>query len=479
MLLDYGKTDDDFPVDVPKMWRVRQVIPFIDYNKLVRDAILPPDIFAEKVAKSTFPKWANSQRSAFGLFTETLLVHFAQSHVVKITDIDIAQIAQKDGLVCTTDDLTASEKLWWKFFHFAKASLAAYTPDVVLQSGILQGHPDLYRTDEILDVKTTANFASMRVETVLQLVLYACLSSVSSIGVVLPLTKQVLRYPTASLNLPKLQRLLQQLLNMISLAPVLAFHPRSVVGHHVGRDKNTFKEALMGYYANSHNRPIQMFLGSPQMKHFAKIPPEDITEIHTFITQKQIRYFTHSPYLINLAMPFEMTADGKFIAPWFIEILKHELNVTKRLGGRGVVVHLGAAKELTEQMGLRQMAWAINILLPYIDPSCPLLIETGCGEGTELCGNIYDLLTFIAQFPADKIGICVDTCHVFAAGHSPLLALELLAERTRLIHFNDSAKPKGCHADKHAYYGNGYIGADLLTRCLIFAESRNIPCVFE
>ena len=148
------------------------------------------------------------------------------------------------------------------------------------------------------------------------------------------------------------------------------------------------------------------------------------------------------------------------------------------------MVHLGFANDLDPVIATNNMKQNIIKVLDYATYECPLILETGCGEGSELCADIDDLISFYNSFTPDqkqKIAICVDTCHVFAAGYNPLSALIRLKQQTRLvlIHYNDSETPKGSHTDRHASPGHGYLGSTLMTLIYQFAIHNNIDIVTE
>ena len=118
-------------------------------------------------------------------------------------------------------------------------------------------------------------------------------------------------------------------------------------------------------------------------------------------------------------------------------------------------------------------------------PECPLLIETSAGETGELLGDPEKLRDFYLSLPEEtkcNTKICVDTCHVFAAGHIPMDFIKVLDDAKvpiALFHYNDSKGDKGCRVDRHARIGTGYVGLGNLIRVGAYAIERDIDMVYE
>ena len=190
----------------------------------------------------------------------------------------------------------------------------------------------------------------------------------------------------------------------------------------------------------------------------------------------------HAAYVINLSANVCDPVDGY----WQQRILNEDLAFTVAMGGKGVVVHTGARKNLSEEEALNIMEHMVRSALPYATESCPLLLETCCGEGSEIVTKIEELGSFFFRFSTEerkKLGLCMDTCHSHAAGYDPLTYLQHWEQYChtpiRLIHFNDSATPQGSHVDRHAAPGAGYIGMEKMQAIAQWAYERNIPMVRE
>lgn len=232
-------------------------------------------------------------------------------------------------------------------------------------------------------------------------------------------------------------------------------------------------------------RPYQLFLQSPYGKQ-GKYDPEDLKKSLEFISSLHLPVFVHSPYIINLSDPWTKKDVNK-CSPWILNLLRSDLQICNQIGGSGVVVHVGKKKNMPLEQALNQMEQSIRQVLPCATEKCPLLLETPAGEGTELCSSIDQLSNFYNRFSNDDkkiFKICIDTCHVFASDHDPLQYLEDWTNlhginSIKLIHLNDSKKPKGSRVDRHAYIGNGFIGLDQMNQIIEWAIKNNVPMVIE
>ncbi|MBI4227924.1 MAG: deoxyribonuclease IV [Candidatus Omnitrophica bacterium] len=196
--------------------------------------------------------------------------------------------------------------------------------------------------------------------------------------------------------------------------------------------------------------------------------------------------FAHSAYLINLGSPDPGTAKRSEQA------LRIELERAESLGLAFLVLHPGARKESGEEECLQRIAAAAGRALnATAGAKVQLLYETAAGQGS-CVGHRFEQLATLLQLtaPAERVGICFDTCHVFAAGYD--LSTEagyrqVMAEfsrivgfnRLRAIHLNDSKKPLGSRVDRHEHIGQGAIGLTAFRGLMNDARLRSIPMVLE
>ena len=173
----------------------------------------------------------------------------------------------------------------------------------------------------------------------------------------------------------------------------------------------------------------------------------------------------HNAYLINLCSQDEVIAARSY------EAMLDEIRRAAFLGVTGVVIHPGAPKELGPAEGLRRIAAALNGLIDETnDCSVRILLETTAGQGSTL-GWRFEHLAELIQNTRNRrrVGVCFDTCHVFAAGYdirTPKKYAETMREfdkvvglrKIRAFHLNDSKMDFASRRDRHEHIGKGYIG---------------------
>jgi deoxyribonuclease IV len=215
-------------------------------------------------------------------------------------------------------------------------------------------------------------------------------------------------------------------------------------------------------------KPYQLYLSS-QLK--LNISVSELTRVRDLVESKGLSIYSHCPHMINLSNP----------DAYIVESLKLQLETSRAAGFKGVVVHVG--KPAGRGGGMETMFKNITESLQYSSRECPLLLETPAGQGTELCKGLEDFINFSGSIESDRFGLCLDTCHVFASGHSPYeylhSLLNRLGSRLKLIHFNDSKRERGCCVDRHACIGEGHIGEEELNAVALLAHSNSIPMLVE
>jgi deoxyribonuclease-4 len=194
----------------------------------------------------------------------------------------------------------------------------------------------------------------------------------------------------------------------------------------------------------------------------------------------------HDSYLINLAAPDDLLWQKS------IEAFAHELERAALLGIPWVVTHPGAFTTGTEASGLARVIAALNEVRQRTGKlSAGCLLENTAGQGSSL-GARFEHLAGIIDGVQDSswLGVCIDTCHTFAAGY-PLAAegdyratLEAMdatfgLKLIQAFHLNDSVKPLGSRVDRHAHIGEGLIGIDAFAHLLRDERFQQVPMYLE
>ena len=190
----------------------------------------------------------------------------------------------------------------------------------------------------------------------------------------------------------------------------------------------------------------------------------------------------HAPYTINPCAAVPKTLD------FARQTMRDDLARMEYLPGNFYNFHPGSHVGQGTDAGIRLIAETLDFAMTP-EQSTTVLLETMAGKGTEIGGRFAELRTVISRCKLpEKLGVCLDTCHVHDAGYDIVSHFEdVLAEfdrvlglsRLRAIHLNDSKNPLGARKDRHECIGRGELGLDALERVLRFAAARDLPVVLE
>ena len=200
-----------------------------------------------------------------------------------------------------------------------------------------------------------------------------------------------------------------------------------------------------------------------------------------------IPVYVHAPYLVNFGSPTEATLSRSVAA------VEHALRRGTAIGARGVVVHAGSAVAGAHRdQALTQLRSHLLPVLEAADPAGPkVLVEPTAGGGQALAATVQHLEPWFAQLDSHELlGVCLDTCHAFAAGHDVAApggmkkTLDALVKavgrgRLALVHANDSKDPLGSSRDRHESIGAGHIGKDAFAELFRHPATRGVPVVLE
>ncbi|MGH3248198.1 MAG: deoxyribonuclease IV [Trebonia sp.] len=243
----------------------------------------------------------------------------------------------------------------------------------------------------------------------------------------------------------------------------------------------------LAYAAEVGAEVIQVFVSNP--RGWAAGPGDAGQDAR--LRESEIPVFVHATYMINLG------SGNPDVAAKSADAVAHALHRGAEIGARGVVVHTGSAAGWGAPDGreraLRQIG---EIALPLLDKlgddDPDLLFEPMAGQGQMLCARAGDLASYLSAVENHpKAGVCLDTCHMFAAGHdltadggvaAMLAELEAAAGpagRVRLVHANDSLLGCGSKRDRHETIGAGAIGTAPFRELLAHPGLAGTPFVVE
>jgi deoxyribonuclease-4 len=243
----------------------------------------------------------------------------------------------------------------------------------------------------------------------------------------------------------------------------------------------------VGYAEHVGAQAIQVFVSNPRSWAQPKPTPAADAALGDRCADRRVPVFVHAPYLVNLASPTPVTRARS------VDAICHSLARATLLGARGVVIHAGAAvDDRGYDAGLTATReHLLPILDRLADDGPDILIEPSAGGGRPIAARLDDLRPlFVALGSHPRLGVCLDTCHAYAAGHDLAApggvrtALNVLVRavgrgRLKLLHANDSKDSLGSKRDRHASIGAGSIGIDPFAELFRHPATRGVPVIIE
>ena len=232
---------------------------------------------------------------------------------------------------------------------------------------------------------------------------------------------------------------------------------------------------------------VQIFVKSPSQWQSKPLLAEDAEAFRLAHAASAIGpVVAHAAYLINLAAPDAQVLERSRAA------LADELRRCEALGVPALVVHPGAHMGAGEEAGLSAIARSLDAVDAELG-TCPtrILLEITAGQGTVLGSRLRHLASIRAQAESRKrLGVCLDTCHAFAAGYAidstagwddflSELESEIGFDLVGCVHLNDSVGALGSHKDRHANLGEGCLGLEPFRRLLAEPRLHGAPMILE
>jgi deoxyribonuclease-4 len=232
---------------------------------------------------------------------------------------------------------------------------------------------------------------------------------------------------------------------------------------------------------------IQVFASNPRGWAMPEANPVADEEFRSKAAALDILTYVHAPFLINLGSPTVGTYENS------VASTAYSLKRGADIGALGVVIHTGSAVDVNHvENAWKQIHEGMMPVLNALGDDAPmLLLEPTAGQGQSLVKKLDDLTNYLKALEYHpKVGICLDTCHVFAAGHDIAkkggmtetidLLIEIAgAERFQLVHANDSMDVCGALKDRHQNIGEGHIGLAAFQEMLDHPVMKNVPMVLE
>lgn len=253
------------------------------------------------------------------------------------------------------------------------------------------------------------------------------------------------------------------------------------IGAHLSINKgfeNIGREAL-SINANT----FQFFPRSPRGGKAKALNPEDIAKFEELMSNSNINVIlAHAPYVINLASKSEKTRNNAY------EIFEDDLKRLSQLPNNLYNFHPGSHVGQGVEKGVELISCSLNKLIDE-NQKTTILLETMAGKGTEIGRTFEELEMIIEKVELDeKIGVCLDTCHVYDAGYDIKNNLDQVIDefdtiigldRLKAIHLNDSKYGLNSHKDRHEKIGLGELGLDAISNIINHKSFRNLPFYLE
>lgn len=228
---------------------------------------------------------------------------------------------------------------------------------------------------------------------------------------------------------------------------------------------------------------MQIFSRNPRGSSYKTYLPEEIERFQKIRKDHAFGpVLAHAPYTMNLASATEKTYE------FACTVIREDIRRMDELQIDNLVFHPGSHTGIGEEAGIANIIRGLDQAITGSE-NITVLLETMSGKGTEI-GVTFEELKAIrdgVKHP-EKIGICLDTCHVFAAGYDIVNDLEGVLEKfdqvlgldlLRAVHLNDSMMPFGSRKDRHAPIGEGEIGMEALLNVLKHPRLRDLPFYLE
>lgn len=228
---------------------------------------------------------------------------------------------------------------------------------------------------------------------------------------------------------------------------------------------------------------FQFFTRNPRGGAARKIDRADADALRELMRANGFsQILAHAPYTMNLCSSKAETREFAF------NTLADDLERMEYLAGNLYNFHPGSHTGQGAEAGINQIAEALNNAM-FSEMNTTVLLETMAGKGTEVGGRFEELAEIISRVKYnEKIGVCLDTCHVFDAGYDIVNHFDEVLEefdriigldRLKAVHLNDSMNYLGCHKDRHQKIGEGAIGLEAVKNIINNCHINKLPILLE
>lgn len=253
------------------------------------------------------------------------------------------------------------------------------------------------------------------------------------------------------------------------------------IGCHLSSSKGFFAMGEDAVKINANT--FQFFTRNPRGGKAKELDLEDVHAYNTFAREHDIAHIlAHAPYTLNAC------AKDEGLREFARETMADDLMRLSHLPGAMYIFHPGSHVGQGVEQGVAYIAELLNAIIKP-EQKTTILLETMAGKGSEVGRSFEELRSILdAVKLTEKMGVCLDTCHVYDAGYDIVNHLDdVLSEfdriiglnRLKAIHLNDSKNPFASHKDRHERIGEGSIGLTAMVRIINHPALKNLPFFLE
>jgi deoxyribonuclease-4 len=228
---------------------------------------------------------------------------------------------------------------------------------------------------------------------------------------------------------------------------------------------------------------FQFFTRNPRGSKAKEIDPEDVEALLEIIKENKFgKILAHAAYTLNACSADEKTRE------FAMEVMIDDLNRMEYFPNNLYNFHPGSHVKQGVDIGIEYIVEMLNKILKP-EQTTTVLLETMSGKGTEVGRTFEELKEILDGVKlSEKMGVCLDTCHVYDAGYDIVNNLDGVLEefdrviglqKLHAIHLNDSKNPFESHKDRHEKIGEGSIGLDVMVRIINHPKLRHLPFFLE
>lgn len=228
---------------------------------------------------------------------------------------------------------------------------------------------------------------------------------------------------------------------------------------------------------------FQFFTRNPRGSKAKALNLEDVAKLRELMEEHGFaKIVAHAPYTLNACSQDER------IREFARETMEDDLKRMESLPGNYYNFHPGSHVQQGSERGIIQIADLLNEILQS-DQKTIVLLETMAGKGTEVGRSFEELQAILERVKCkEKMGVCMDVCHVHDAGYDVVNHLDEVLEefdrivgleRLKVIHLNDSKNPLGSHKDRHEKIGEGFLGLEAMVRIVRHPVLKDLPFILE